>query len=282
MRTGDTIDHDIDPFPAGAGSGPRSTSRTIPLADGAVAHDRRAEPDVRPHAFLPGSGVVKVCGLREPVHAAAAAAAGADLLGFIFAPARRQITVAVARRCIAAARASAGDRRVVAVGVFVDAAPHEMNAAADVAGLDLLQLHGDEPPAVLGRLNRPIIKALRPRPGTPLAEVDTLADRYRAVANAPIAFLVDGFAVDAAGGAGYRADWDLARVLAGRGPMILAGGLDPGNVVGAIVGVRPLGVDVSSGVETDGAKDVAKIAAFVASARRALEFNPPRWPEQRL
>ena len=93
--------------------------------------------------------VVKIDGLREPEHAAAAAAAGADLIGFIFAPARRQVTAAVARSCIAAARAEVPGRTVLAVGVFVDASPSEMARIVQEAGIDALQLHGAEPPEFL-------------------------------------------------------------------------------------------------------------------------------------
>ena len=212
---------------------------------------------------------MKICGLQDPVHAAAAAAAGADLLGFVFAPARRQVTPEVARRCIAAARETAS-RSFLVVGVFVDASAREINGIAEAAELDLVQLHGDEPPPMLNQLIRPVVKGLRPRPGTPVADVDALADRYQAVSNPPIAFLVDGFASHAAGGTAVRADWELARNLAQRWPLILAGGLDPDNVARAVSQARPLGVDVSSGVETHGAKDPEKIAAFVAAARRAL------------
>lgn len=248
--------------------------------DAAGGAESRTERGDLGRGFLPESGVVKICGLREPIHAEAAAAAGADLLGFIFAPARRQLSAAAAGRCIATARAAAGSRPVLAVGVFVDASPVEMNAVADVAGLDVLQLHGDEPPELLGALTRPVIKVLRPRPGALLADVAALADRYGGMTNAPIAFLVEGFAADATGGSGRRADWELARGLATRWPLILAGGLDPDNVAAAVAIVRPLAVDVSSGVETDGVKDGTKIAAFVAAARLALRANPARGVEQ--
>ena len=214
--------------------------------------------------------LVKICGLREPVHAQAAAAAGADLLGFVFAPARRQVTPDAARACIVAARSEASSRRVLTVGVFVDASAEEMNAAAEEAGLDLLQLHGDEPPELPAQLTRPVLKALRPPPGSRPVEVERAMERYRSIANTPIAFLIDGYAAKAAGGTGVRADWDLAASLAGDRPVVLAGGLDPGNIADAIAAVRPLAVDVSSGVETDGTKDAAKIAAFVAAAKRAF------------
>ena len=215
-------------------------------------------------------GLVKICGLREPVHTRAAVTAGADLLGFIFAPARRRVTADITCACIEAARQEGGDRRVLAVGVFVDASADEMNRAADAAGLDLLQLHGDEEPAQLGLLNRPVIKGIRVAPGTPPHAVKALVARYRDAANAPVAFLVDGYAAEAHGGTGVKGGWDLAAALAHEHPVVVAGGLDPDNVADAINRIAPIAVDVSSGVETGGVKDPAKIAAFVAVAKRAF------------
>ena len=214
--------------------------------------------------------LVKICGLREPAHARTAATAGADLLGFIFAPARRQVSPKQARGCIDAARAAAAPRRVLAVGVFVDAPPSQMNAIADEADLDILQLHGEEPPALLAELSRPVVKALRPPAGTPALDVVGLIDRYKGVPNAPLAYLLDGYSQRAAGGEGVRAEWGLAADLATVAPLVLAGGLDPVNVSTAIAAARPLAVDVSSGVETHGAKDETKIGAFLAAAKAAF------------
>ncbi|MDQ3692384.1 MAG: phosphoribosylanthranilate isomerase [Chloroflexota bacterium] len=218
----------------------------------------------------PASGLVKICGLRQPEHAVVAAGAGADLLGFIFAPARRRITPEAARQAIAAAKATTGTDSVLAVGVFVDAGPDEINEVIRLAGLDLVQLHGDEPPAMLSSLNRPVIKAFRPPPGTPADAIEPLLARFRAVANAPLLFLIDGYVADAAGGAGARADWSLASDLASSWPVSLAGGLTAVNVGAAIGTVMPAAVDVSSGVETAGEKDPVKIVEFIAGAKRAF------------
>jgi phosphoribosylanthranilate isomerase len=222
--------------------------------------------------------LVKIDGLRQTKHAVAAATAGADLIGFIFAPARRQVTAEVAAEAIAAAREAAGSRPVATVGVFVDASATEINAVVREAGLNLVQLHGDEPPALLPEIVCPVIKAVRPRSGTSAAQVAELFESYAAMANAPVLFVVDGHAPGVAGGAGVRADWALALRLAAAWPVMLAGGLDPGNVSEAIRSVRPAGVDVSSGVETAGVKDPTKIAAFVVAARRALTGISPATP----
>jgi phosphoribosylanthranilate isomerase len=216
-------------------------------------------------------GIVKIDGLREPEHAAAAAAAGADLIGFIFAPARRQVTAAVARSCIAAARAAAPERPVLAVGVFVDAPPLETARIARETGIDALQLHGAEPPESLRHLPVPALKALRPRPGTKAAHLMAEIGRFHSAPQPPLGMLVDGFAEESAGGTGVRADWQLAAEIGTAFPIILAGGLDPDNVGAAIRQVRPLGVDVSSGVETEGVKDASRIEQFIRAARQAYQ-----------
>jgi phosphoribosylanthranilate isomerase len=218
--------------------------------------------------------MIKVCGLREPVHAVAAVEAGADLIGFVFAPGRRRVTAGEAALAIAAARGAVRSRRVLAVGVFVDAPAEEMNRAADEADLDLFQLHGDEEPALLARLNRPAIKALRPRPGDAAASVAARVARFATAPRPPAAYLIDGWDPAAHGGTGVRADWALVGAVAAQAPVILAGGLTPENVASAIATAAPLGVDVSSGVETGGNKDPERIAAWVANARRAFGALP--------
>ena len=117
----------------------------------------------------------------------------------------------------------------------------------------------------------PAIKALRPRPGATGATVLAKIERFRSASVPPAAFLIDGFSEQGAGGTGARADWTLAAAIAGEAAVILAGGLDPENVAAAIGLVRPLGVDVSSGVEIAGVKDADRITAFVQAARAAFQ-----------
>jgi phosphoribosylanthranilate isomerase len=204
--------------------------------------------------------IVKICGLRSVEHALTAVEAGAELLGFIFAPSRRQVGPAEV-----AAIASAVGRRASLVGVFVDEAPDRMETIARMCGLDALQLSGDEDERVLRGLpaERVVIKTLRLK-GAP-AEQGWL----RADPSPRLRLLVDAHVAGRYGGAGVVADWDQAASLARRREIVLAGGLTPDNVAEAIDRVRPWGVDVSSGVETDGVKDVAKIRAFVAAVRAA-------------
>jgi phosphoribosylanthranilate isomerase len=215
-------------------------------------------------------GVVKICGLREPEHAAAAAAVGADLLGFIFAPARRQVTAEAARACIEAAREAAGDRSILATGVFVDASVEEIETIAKEVGLDLIQLHGNETPAFLEALNLPATKVLRPRNGASPADILAEVEAFLTVRQPPVGFLLDAFAEGAAGGTGARVDWSLAAEVGAVQPMMLAGGLGPHNVGTAIRQVKPLGVDVSSGVEKGGVKNTALIEAFIRDAKSAF------------
>jgi phosphoribosylanthranilate isomerase len=216
------------------------------------------------------SGLVKICGLRESAHAVAAVESGADLIGFLFAPSPRRIDPAGARECILVARAEAGARPVGAVGVFVDASVEEINEISDEAELDFVQLHGSTDARPAG-LSRPVIRAIRTPPETNAASVVEMIAGQQNEQPPPVAWLVDAYDPHLHGGTGRRADWSLAAEVAFAAPLVLAGGLTPENVGEAIRTVRPLGVDVSSGVETDGRKDVAKITAFVQAARAAFE-----------
>lgn len=223
------------------------------------------DPSLNEITIQPGS--VKICGLREREHAIAAAWAGADLLGFIFAPTRRHVAPAIARDAITAARA-VSPRPFLAVGVFVNASIDDMNHAACVAGLDVIQLSGDEPPGVISDLTLPVLRAIRPAPGA--TAVDILAEVAKTSGHSPVAYVLDGFHAGHYGGTGVRADWRLSSKLSGQVPLLLAGGLNLDNVAAAIKTVNPLGVDVSTGVERDGSKDAGLIAAFVEAARKSF------------
>jgi phosphoribosylanthranilate isomerase len=221
-----------------------------------------------PPVFRPG-GLVKICGLREPDHAATAAAAGADLLGFVFARTRRQITPEQAARCIEAARATSG-AAFVTVGLFVNETPENVNAIAARAGLDLAQLHGELDPSSLCRFDLPVVVSIRPRATDSLDSIRGSIADMMASPRPPIGFVVDGYHPTEHGGQGVRADWRIAAALAKEQSLLLAGGLDHENVAEAIRAVAPAGVDVSSGVETNGVKDVEKIRRFIDAARTAF------------
>jgi phosphoribosylanthranilate isomerase len=205
---------------------------------------------------------VKICGLRTVEHALVALEAGADLLGFILAPARRQVSLAEVAAIGAAVRAAPGGDRVGLVGVFVNETPERMAATAAECGLGALQLSGDEDPRVMCELPQglAIIKAIR-------LTSDDVEQSWLAAAGARL--LVDAHVPGAYGGAGVVADWERAAELVRNRSIMLAGGLTPDNVGAAIDQVRPWSVDVSSGVEIDGVKDSARIRAFVAAVRAA-------------
>src|SRR5262245_42887533 len=205
--------------------------------------------------------IVKICGLRTIEHALAALEAGSDLLGFIFAPARRQVSPAEVAAISSAVRAAPGGDRVGLVGVFVNEAPDRIAATAAECGLDAIQLSGDEDARVLRELpGYTIFKAVR------LAGAEA---EQSWLDRAGPRLLVDGNVPGGNGGAGGVADWAPAAEVARRRRMVRAGGLAPAKVAAASGQVRPWGVDVSSGVETDGVKDNAKIRAFVAAVRVA-------------
>lgn len=206
--------------------------------------------------------LVKICGLRTVEHALVAAAAGADLLGLVFAASRRQVSLAEAGAIVASVRALAPPRPRM-VGLFVNERPATISAIAAQLGLDLVQLSGDEPASDAEAIAWPIIKSLR---------MDGSAREAAWLARPPTApheqiFLADAHVPGSYGGTGVQADWARAAALAMHVPLLLAGGLSAENVGAAIAKVRPLGVDVSSGVEREGQKDPARIAAFIAAAR---------------
>ncbi len=216
---------------------------------------------------------VKVCGITNLDDALAAAEAGADMLGLVFfARSPRYIEPERAGEIVAVLRQRGHALRFV--GVFVNESLERVHKIATTAQLDVAQLHGDEPPEMIRALctllpqSLQVIKALRPRDP---AEAGTWVARYRAaVDGCTPAFIVDAFDAQRFGGTGARADWGLAASIAREFPILLAGGLDPDNVVEAIHAVHPWGVDVSSGVErAPGIKDHDRVRQFIRQAKTA-------------
>ncbi len=211
---------------------------------------------------------VKICGTTNLDDAIVAAEAGADLLGFILYPKSPRY---VAPETIAAIVNGLRRRGAVPllVGVFVNVAPDEILAIMGTTGLDLAQLHGDEPEGDFAALHGRAFKALRTAtPEQALAE----ADRYGTLGvTAGPQLLIDAYDPRAYGGTGHKADWDAAAAVAQRfDRMLLAGGLTSENVAAAISAVQPWGVDVASGVErAPGRKDHAAVRRFIAAAKGA-------------
>ncbi|MBI5368723.1 MAG: phosphoribosylanthranilate isomerase [Planctomycetes bacterium] len=202
--------------------------------------------------------LVKICGITRAEDAHVACAAGADALGFVFWPRSPRVVTPERVRTIGAGL----PRRVLKVGVFVDASAAEIRAVAAAAGLDRVQLHGAESPEFAVALGLPCWKALRVRGDEARAEVA----RFRPVVEH---VLLDAYVEGAVGGTGRTFNWEIAARAAADGPILLAGGLTPENVAAALTRVHPAGVDVSSGVESaPGIKDAAKVRAFIDEVRK--------------
>jgi phosphoribosylanthranilate isomerase len=202
------------------------------------------------------SVLVKICGLAREEDVISAIEAGADALGFNFWP--------KSPRAVSVEQVVAWSRRVPAdvkkVGVFVNQSVEEIQRIFDAAGLDIAQLHGEETVDFIRRLGRPAWKAVH-------------LDRCpNDIGDYPVeALLIDSGTLDMPGGTGKRVDVARAVEFAhcSQHPVILAGGLRPENIAEAIRGIRPHGVDVSSGVETrPGVKDADAVRRFVDAARK--------------
>lgn len=204
------------------------------------------------------SPLIKICGICRPRDGAAAAAAGADFVGLIFArQSKRVVDEQEAARIVEAVRAT-GDQ-VRTVGVFVNEDPGVIARTAAVVGLDLIQYHGDETADTIATVGLPSIKALRVRDRLP---------RFDGARNGDWT-LFDTWTAEARGGTGRTFDWSLLADASTPRPFFLSGGLDPENVRGAIARVRPDGVDVSSGVEDEPRiKSHEKIERFIRQVKR--------------
>lgn len=200
---------------------------------------------------------VKICGLMRHEDADAVNAAKPDFAGFVFAESRRQVMPGSARKLIG--RLDVG---IAPVGVFVDEKPEDVADIARYCRLAAVQLHGHEDNAYIASL-RKLLRGERVIQAFRVRDEETLE---RAAGSASDLLLLDAWAESEAGGTGRAFDWKL---LSGfECPYLLAGGLNEGNVEGALERLRPWGVDISSGVETEGAKDAGKIIRFTELVRR--------------
>jgi phosphoribosylanthranilate isomerase len=208
---------------------------------------------------------VKICGIRDKNHALAAVEAGADFIGLVFAPSPRQVTPTQACEIASAVKKSSDATRVV--GVFVNAPASQVNEIADFCALDLVQLSGDESWEYCREVVEPVIKAIRISQQSPEELYAELSAGGELLPSQRFIALLDSQVEGKYGGTGESFNWNLAQQVAKKFPVIVAGGLDPENVAKLIETVRPWGVDVSSGVETNGLKDASKIRAFVKAVR---------------
>ena len=200
---------------------------------------------------------IKICGITNLEDALCAVNAGADALGFVFYEnSPRHISPEQVKQIVAALPPF-----VTTVGLFVNAAHEVIQQTMQAAGLNVVQLHGDESAEDCCLNPYPVIKAVR------IKDADSLTgiDRYNVSA-----LLLDAWNDQQYGGTGESFDWQLAKKLTGRLPLILAGGLTPNNVTQALQVVNPYAVDVSSGVEgSPGRKDHNKIREFIQQVKQA-------------
>jgi phosphoribosylanthranilate isomerase len=212
---------------------------------------------------------IKICGIRDKTHALAAVEAGADFIGLVFAPSQRQVSPAQAREIASAVKKSSDATKVV--GVFVNTPSSQVNELADFCSLDWVQLSGDESWEYCRKVVRPVIKAIRIDQQSSEELYAELSAGSKSLPAQGFITLLDSRVESKYGGTGKSFDWTLVQQVTKRFPVIVAGGLDPKNVARLIERVSPWGVDVSSGVETGGVKDIAKIKAFIEAVRKADE-----------
>ncbi|WP_239254865.1 phosphoribosylanthranilate isomerase [Listeria ilorinensis] len=201
---------------------------------------------------------VKICGIKTKADAQFAAAEGADFIGFVFAPSKRQVTIQTASSI-----ATGLAETVQKVGVFVDPDFEEVEEAIRQVPLDYVQLHGKETPAFASSLSAPAIKAFKVKDGHIQGDPSTYPDCL---------ILLDAPSIEYEGGGGIAFDWEkLDEKKLPQERLIIAGGLTSDNVDAAIRKFTPLAVDVSSGVETNGKKDIQKIKQFIQQAKERSE-----------
>ena len=196
---------------------------------------------------------IKLCGLMRPCDIEAVNELQPDYIGFVFAKkSRRYVSPEKAEKLKAMLAPG-----IQAVGVFVNEEPAQIVSLLEAGTIDVAQLHGQESETEIRRLreltDHPLIQAFR---------IDTDQDVERANASTADYVLLDS----GAGGTGTVFDWDLLQAI--RRPYFLAGGLDTENLGTVKAKLNPYGIDVSSGIETDGYKDKEKMTAFVAAARK--------------
>lgn len=216
---------------------------------------------------------VKICGLRGVDNALVAAKAGADFLGIVFEPrSRRFLGVEEARDLVRSFRAQWHEGEPRWVGVFANQPLEEVNHLLSYCDLDMAQLSGHESLEYCGHLVRPTLKVFHVRNDAPAQEVTEEVRRSLTMyQERGHMCMLDTFKPGVLGGTGQVFDWEVAQRLARDYSFLLAGGLSPENVAEAIEQVKPWGVDVSSGIETDGQKDATKIAQFIVRVRRTDE-----------
>ncbi len=221
---------------------------------------------------------VKIEGLRDPAEALKIAQMGADAIGLVLADSPRRVSIEQARAIV-----DVLPWGVTTVGVFVNADAESINHVVAKSRITCVQLHGDEPPDIVSRINAPCIKAFRVRDESWLGEVKRWLDGVQLRSNIA-AVLLDTYDDRSRGGTGNSFNWDYvadaraAGALAGIDPIVLAGGLDASNVSAAIDMIQPWAVDVATGVESSpGVKDLRKVESFIRATREGDALRSEFW-----
>lgn len=215
--------------------------------------------------------LVKICGILQPADALVAVEAGADLVGMVFVPGRRRKReIPTAQAVVASLREL--DKAPLAVGLFADQPLEEVNQIVRECEVDMVQLCGHESLEYCGQVEVPVIKVLHILTSWEVEHaVGLLAEEIHGLTERGHWVTLDRRVEGLQGGTGQSFNWRIARELSDQGHrFLLAGGLDPENVATAVTATQPWGVDVSTGVETDGDKDPDKVRAFIAAARSAV------------
>ena len=217
--------------------------------------------------------VIKICGITDITEAVSTAELGADILGLVFASGRHQITAQQARQIVRQVRRL--PFCVKLAGVFVNENPDFINDTAAQCDLDMVQLSGDEDTECCRKIYFPVIKVVHVGPASNLQqilrEIDSIYSRMR---ERPVVCMLDSKPDSSYGGSGINFDWHVAAEASLRFPIMVAGGLRADNVRRLIRTVAPAGVDVSTGVETDGHKDIRKIMDFIRTVRLTHTCTP--------
>ena len=213
---------------------------------------------------------VKIDGVQRVEDALTAVEAGADFIGLVFVHnRRRRVTVERARRVVEAVN-TASDNPPKSVGLFADQSLEEVRATVRGSGVDMVQLCGTESMEFCDEVLVPVLKAIHVPAGLQGAEtLEGLKRRMRVLGERGFLAILDREVAGLQGGTGLTFDWEVAAQLSEAGfQFMLAGGLTPENVSRAVREVNPWGVDVSSGVESEGVKDPEKIRRFIEETKR--------------
>ena len=216
---------------------------------------------------------IKICGVREGDTAFVAANSGADFFGVVLVEGvRRQLTPFRAQEVVRDFRIRARDHRVKrlrqkatqVVGLFRNQDARWVNKTARQVDVDYVQLNGEEDEAYMRAMWKPVIRQVRIKSDWSREQLSDLVDHHLSMDRI---VLLDRYDEDQPGGTGKTFDWSIAEGIANRAGVLLAGGLTPGNVNDALQELHPWGVDVSTGVETDGNKDHSKIRTFIETVK---------------